>query len=147
MLSKLLVTSLASVAFANQSLFQEFKAKFNKKYASNSENSNRFNIFNDNLQKINRLNENSENTVFGVNKFSDLTPEEFASQNLMDLPYPISGDGEFECPEKFKVSEDWSFSEGFEKDLDWRRPSLNHLNVTADVGPKDQSQCGSCYRA
>merc|ERR1712226_1455004 len=148
MLSKLLVASLASATFANlQELdtFNQFKSKFNKQYASKSENQKRFQIFKENLIQISNLNENHRHTTFGINKFSDLTDEEFKSQNLMDLPYPISGDEEFECPEKFKIPEGWSFSERFEANLDWRDPGMNHVNRVADVGPKDQAQCGSCY--
>merc|ERR1711976_163333 len=148
MLSKFLVTSLAGVALANiQDLakFSEFKNKFNKKYASKSEEASRFEIFKESLQRIKELNKNSKGATFGINKFSDLTEEEFKSQNLMDLPYPISGDEEFECPEKFKIPDGWDFEEGFDKNLDWRSADKNHLQKVADVGPKDQAKCGSCY--
>merc|ERR1712024_193528 len=87
----------------------------------------------------------------GVNRFSDWSEEEKLGYNKLFSPdyneYPI--DGEFECPQKF---EDWlkfndypSIDQQFTNSLDWRHPSKNHLNLTADVGPKDQGQCGSCY--
>ena len=146
MLSKLLAVSISGVALASKlEQFELFKQKFNKKYSSESENYERYQIFKQNLDEIKNLNQKFRHAKFGINKFSDLTDSEFKSQNLMDLPYPISGDEEFECPEKFKIPDGWDFAEGFDKNLDWRTRLGNHKNRIADVGPKDQAQCGSCY--
>ena len=57
-----------------------FKQTFGKTYDS-AEESKRFNIFISNLVYISAENAKGHNFTLGVNQFSDLTPEEFATQN------------------------------------------------------------------
>lgn len=71
---------------ASTPAFAEFKAIFNKTYATSSDEAKRAAIFEDNLQKIQKLNEVERSAqpglvgdVYGVTMFMDLTPEEFAA--------------------------------------------------------------------
>ncbi|XP_075986132.1 uncharacterized protein LOC142983150 [Anticarsia gemmatalis] len=59
-------------------LFEHFIETYKKTYASEQEKAERFEIFKSNLLESNHLNEASDNAVFGITKFSDLTKEEFA---------------------------------------------------------------------
>lgn len=62
--------------------FENFIEKYNKKYTEREYNT-RFEIFQRNLKLIEKLNQKESGQVFGVNKFTDLSPEEFRSMYLM----------------------------------------------------------------
>ncbi|KAM9994005.1 hypothetical protein ACTFIZ_011981 [Dictyostelium cf. discoideum] len=117
------------------SQFLEFQEKFNKKY-SHDEYLKRFEIFKTNLGKIEELNQKAidheADTKFGVNKFADLSSDEFKSYYLNnkraiftdDLPVADYHDDEFinSIPTSF----------------DWR--------VKGAVSPiKTQGQCSSSW--
>jgi cathepsin F len=59
-----------------------FKERFNKAYASPEEETRRFNIFAENLMTVKQWNHQEGSEVFGVTKFSDMTPEEFKGKYL-----------------------------------------------------------------
>ena len=163
-LSSLSLISLASAntPFSGKQLksWMEYKQRFGKNYLDLAEDQARFSNFLEKMEFIKNHNKNSDSRIkLGLNKFSDWTDEEFLSynklggkkqqfqHNLKNPEYPAGG--EFECPQKF---EDWlkfneypEISPNFESELNWRDASKNPKNLVADVGPKDQGACGSCY--
>ncbi|KAL1532168.1 cathepsin L [Salvia divinorum] len=92
----------------------------------------RFQIFKDNLEHIERHNQEGKHTYkLGMNKFADLTNEEFlAKYARSSVPsFKVSSNQSFF---EYKVMKDVSHS------LDWR----DHNVVTAI---KDQTGCGCCW--
>lgn len=60
--------------------FFNFIKTHGKNYSTQEEHQYRFGIFKENLKKINKWNAESNTTRFGVNKFADLTFQEFQRQ-------------------------------------------------------------------
>lgn len=87
----------------------------------------RFNIFKENLEKINKWNKESDSAKFGVNQFTDLTPEEL--KMFMGVRGNSSiGNLEVYKPKGLKGPDN----------LDYRQNGY--------VTPiKNQGRCGSCY--
>jgi len=63
--------------------FVSFQQTYNKVYRTQDEFDHRFRIFKENAQKSDALNALNPDAHFGVNKFSDLSSEEFAGKYLM----------------------------------------------------------------
>jgi len=75
---------LAVAALASKQQFLEFQHKYKKNYDSAAEFQKRFLIFEENMKSAERLTiANNGSARFGVTKFSDLSPEEFARFYLM----------------------------------------------------------------
>jgi len=114
--------------------FSDFMKKYGKTYASFAEQARRLDIFKQNLDRVAKLNQENGSPAFGVTKFMDLTPEEFAAAYL--LP-PINADDLPDAPyaeipkiDPKSIPETW----------DWTTHS------PAVVTPiKNQEQCGSCW--
>jgi cathepsin F len=129
----LLIVALVAVHASNEEdQFQDFIAKYHKSY-SPSEYQTRFNIFKRNLEIAADYQARTTKTIFGVTKFMDLTPEEFADQYFIKnysrhhnfdkaIKYVAPKDG----PKSYPASYDWS-SRG----------------VITPV--YNQGQCGSCW--
>eukprot|EP01017_Pseudomicrothorax_dubius_P046025 TRINITY_DN8049_c1_g1_i2.p1 TRINITY_DN8049_c1_g1~~TRINITY_DN8049_c1_g1_i2.p1 ORF type:complete len:360 (+),score=38.28 TRINITY_DN8049_c1_g1_i2:61-1140(+) len=64
------------------SAFQKWTAKNNKFYITFQESSYRLRVFRDNLLKIKAIMDEGRSYTVGINKFADLTQEEFASRYL-----------------------------------------------------------------
>ena len=62
-----------------QVLWGSWKAQHKKTYQG-EEDAKRFAIFVSNYERIRQFNAENEDSKLGLNKFSDLTPEEFRSQ-------------------------------------------------------------------
>nr|XP_032510702.1 uncharacterized protein LOC116765352 [Danaus plexippus plexippus] len=113
-------------------LFEQFIKDYNKEY-DESEKEERFKIFVNNLKDINAMNERSSNAVYGINKFSDLSKEEFIKYytGLKREESPSNEDHKkTDLPESFNVTAPDQF--------DWRKKG-----VVSSI--KNQKHCGSCW--
>ena len=138
----------------NEKSWLEYKLKFEKRY-NLAEDKVRFLSFLEKLDLVKNYNEGSTMKM-ALNQFSDWTNDEFLAYNKLGFnqdetltsDYPASS-SEFECPQKFedylKFHDYPEVKSEFENALDWRNADLNPMNLVADVGVKDQGQCGSCY--
>ena len=141
MLFKLFSTVLSIFAVATQSMvldentvkFTEFIKTHNKVY-SDEELGLRFSIFKDNLKKIEEHNEAGHSWTMSVNKFADLTPEEFKLMYTgFNKPKPAL--------RKSTIKFDYirlTPVEDLPDSFDWSEKG-------AVTPVKDQGQCGSCW--
>jgi len=114
--------------------FQEFIQRHGKAYATPDEFQQRFTNFQASLKRINEKNMKSKGAVYGVTKFSDLTPEEFKQRMLLNPGIPANSPHTFSKRNVLQPKVDAPLASTF----DWREKGA----VTA---VKDQGQCGSCW--
>ncbi len=110
-------------------LFEEFKIKYNKSYATIEEATLRYNYFNRFLELIDERNGNDTYAVHGITKFADLSEEEFRK---ISLGYKPADDNNANA----KIV----YTNHYEGDATY----INWADVyTTPV--KDQGYCGSCW--
>ena len=116
-------------------LFQNFIKDNNKTYSSIEEYSERFSIFHQNLLRIKTTQDNDKGAEYNINRFADLSSEEFEAYFLGEIDtnqhksMSFLSDAEYELTYK-----------GLEipESFDWREK-----NVVSPV--KNQGFCGACW--
>jgi cathepsin F len=128
----LFVLAIALVEAATmREQFTAFKTKFGKSYPTVAEHEKRFQIFEQNVQAAEMKNRVDRHATWGVTKFSDLTPKEFADTYLMkNVTF-----GKYKATARTaKVN----ILPNLPSEFDWGDKGM----LTA---VKNQEQCGSCW--
>lgn len=125
--------SLGLFASAKAGLFEDWTAEHWKSYETAEEEKFRKGVFEENVAKIEQINKENRSWTAGLNKFSDLTWDEFQHFYLMQAGQ--------DCSATSYNSKEY-LAKGVEQPMptswDWRKD-----NKVSPV--KDQGQCGSCW--
>eukprot|EP01017_Pseudomicrothorax_dubius_P026176 TRINITY_DN28_c0_g2_i2.p1 TRINITY_DN28_c0_g2~~TRINITY_DN28_c0_g2_i2.p1 ORF type:complete len:368 (+),score=90.71 TRINITY_DN28_c0_g2_i2:127-1230(+) len=108
------------------SAFHKWTAKHNKVYVSFQESAYRLRVFRDNVLKIKAITDEGRPYTLAINKFADLTQEEFASRYLG-----------YKAPTRERNFVTLNTT-NIPDSIDWRQK--NAVNPV-----KDQGMCGSCW--
>jgi len=117
--------------------FIDFQQTYGRSYATQQEFDHRFAIFKDNLKRNEELMQLNPQATFGINKFADLSKQEFTEQYLMDIdmstyvaPPPV--DFSVKRPENVRqCSPDPT--------------NFNWQDCGSTTPIYNQGQCGSCW--
>ncbi|EPS65491.1 hypothetical protein M569_09284 [Genlisea aurea] len=114
-------------------LFESWIQKHTRKYETIEEKLQRFEVFRDNLKHIEERNKAISNYWLGLNKFADMTHDEFKKMylGLKSGPLLHLKNG---SPQEFKYRD----LQVIPKSVDWRKKG-------AVTRVKDQGSCGSCW--
>ncbi|XP_023020442.2 cathepsin L-like proteinase [Leptinotarsa decemlineata] len=113
--------------------WENFKTTFSKSYRNTVEDKQRYNIFLSNMLKIKEHNKKFENGQtsyrMGINKFTDLTPEEFMEKMTISK-YPM--------PKFVTKKVEIDFDGDLPAEMNWKKKGV----VTKVI---DQLSCGACW--
>ncbi|XP_054776504.1 zingipain-2-like [Prosopis cineraria] len=108
-------------------------------YPNFEESETRYQIFQRNLRYITEMNAKRSNSTFsyrlGLNKFADMSPEEFKRVYLRELKIPTTTNTTTGSRTDYAEQKD---SCGAPASMDWRQNGVV-------VGVKNQGSCGSCW--
>lgn len=119
---------------SDEELFQLWQKEHGREYGNPEEKANRFLIFQRNLRYINEMNAKRKSPLqhrLGLNKFADISPEEFSKTHLKEIEMPSNGNYR-----KQKDNDDDS-CENLPASVDWRKNG-------AVTEVRDQGQCRKC---
>ncbi|XP_054778720.1 ervatamin-B-like [Prosopis cineraria] len=114
--------------------FQQWMKEHGKIYPNSEEGENRYQTFRNNLKLITETNAKRSGYRLGLNKFADMSPEEFKRVYLRQLLTPTTTTPNTTARSDY-VQQDSCTPPA---SVDWRQKNV----VTA---VKDQKKCGSCW--
>jgi len=134
------ISLIAGSALAADYQWLAWKQQHQKSH-SGVEETQRYTNFVKNREYVKKHNdeaaEGRHTFTLGMNKFADLTVQEFEAQ----YNAPVVGQ-QFACPELY--AGDYTV-DTLPESCDWRYADQNDLNVVAVTAVKDQGSCGSCW--
>merc|ERR1712226_1271678 len=135
------ISILGACVLATDYQWLAWKQQHKKACSASYENLKRYSNFVKNREYVKKHNDEAASGLhtftLGLNKFADLTVQEFEAQYTA----PVVG-SQFQCPEQY--SSDYT-SDTIPESIDWRYADQNQLNLVAVTAVKDQGSCGSCW--